>query len=51
LYQADRLDEAERALDTAIQIEQSTPIAGWGRLMERVQGQPRLWVEQRRTKA
>lgn len=48
LYQADRKDEARRQLEIAVSLEKLSPIENWGRVMERVQGHPRLWVEDAR---
>jgi hypothetical protein len=39
---------ADSTLPTAVEVESSHPIANWGKRMERVQGQRRLWVEKSR---
>jgi hypothetical protein len=48
LYQTDRKSEAQKQLKTAVSLEKASPICDWGRVMERVQGLPRLWIEDAR---
>ncbi len=50
-YQLQGADAAAEWLQRAVEIERQSPIAGWGKRMERVQGQPRLWIEQARSAA
>jgi len=42
------LTAAETTLTTAVELEVRNPIAHWGKRMERVQGERRLWVEKSR---
>lgn len=42
---------AEDLLQSAIGAERRQPIARWGRLMERVQGRDRMWIERARSEA
>jgi hypothetical protein len=46
-----RTQLAEATLQAAVSIEASHPLAEWGRLMERIQGRERLWLEQARAKS
>ena len=40
---------ADWFLALGLQLEQTEPIANWGRVMERVQGQGRIWLENARS--
>lgn len=40
--------QADRALAEAVELEARHPVAGWGRIMERVQGKDRVWLEEAR---
>jgi tetratricopeptide (TPR) repeat protein/endogenous inhibitor of DNA gyrase (YacG/DUF329 family) len=42
---------AEETLAAAVELEAVHPVANWGRLMERVQGRQRLWLEEARMRA
>jgi len=44
-------DLAKTALAEAVALEASYPIPNWGRMMERVQGRQRVWLEEARTDA
>lgn len=50
-HQAGAQDQAELAVRDAVQREIGAPVANWGRVMERVQGTARLWLEQARRNA
>jgi hypothetical protein len=39
---------ADSTLTTAVEVESTNPIVNWGKRMERVQGERRLWVEKSR---
>jgi hypothetical protein len=41
-------DLAESSVARAVHLEQAAPVANWGRVMERVQGPSRLWLEDAR---
>jgi hypothetical protein len=45
LHSAGKKAEAEARLAIAIELEAAAPVANWGRAMERVQGEARIWVE------
>jgi tetratricopeptide (TPR) repeat protein len=45
LYEAGLKSEADQALLAAVELERDAPISGWGTLMQRVQGEARLWLE------
>jgi Flp pilus assembly protein TadD len=45
LYSVGKKAEAEARLLIAIELEAAAPVANWGRAMERVQGEARIWVE------
>jgi Flp pilus assembly protein TadD len=49
--QAGQTVQADGSLAEAIQLELVTPVSQWGRLMQRVQGNDRLWVEKARDNA
>jgi len=51
LHAAGGQDEANQALALAVEAEKRSPVANWGRVMERIQGQPRLWLEEARKAA
>jgi hypothetical protein len=44
-------DAANQSLAQAIDMERQAPVKNWGRMMERVQGPARLWIEQARREA
>jgi hypothetical protein len=48
LHLAGRGYEASRALTIAVELEKQTPITDWGKSMQRVQGRPRIWLEDTR---
>jgi Flp pilus assembly protein TadD len=48
LHGAGLVDEAQEVLVTAVELERRAPIASWGRVMQRVQGASRLWLEEAR---
>jgi hypothetical protein len=50
LYSAGKKTEAEAAVANAAELEDAAPVANWGRAMERVQGEARIWVEAARQK-
>ena len=51
LYSVGKKVEAESQIAIAIELDSAAPIANWGRAMERVQGEARLWVEAARQKS
>jgi hypothetical protein len=50
LYSAGKKAEAEAQVTIAAELEAAAPVANWGRAMERVQGEARMWVEAARAK-
>jgi hypothetical protein len=44
-------EAAGDALAQAVEAERREPVKGWGKLMERVQGRNRLWIEKARREA
>jgi hypothetical protein len=48
LHQAERENQAVQALVHAVELERQSPIRNWGRVMERVQGASRVWLEETR---
>ena len=48
LYGAGREADALTVVAAAVELEQDTRSLNWGRMMERVQGNPRLWIESAR---
>ncbi len=44
-----QLQRADWFLALGLQLEQAEPIANWGRVMQRVQGQGRIWMETARS--
>ena len=51
LYNLSGAEAAGEWLQQAVELEREAPVANWGRRMERVQGRPRLWLEQARQNA
>jgi hypothetical protein len=51
LYELSGPDAASYSLQRAVSIERKNRVENWGRRMERVQGQKRLWVEKARRQA
>ena len=45
-YQKGDVEAAAALVKNAVQIEEANPGENWGRMMERVQGPHRLWVEE-----
>ncbi len=41
-------DAANDWLAEAVELERQSPIVQWGKRMERIQGRPRIWIEQAR---
>jgi hypothetical protein len=48
LRAAGKKAEADAQLTIAIELESAAPVANWGRAMERVQGEARMWIENAR---
>ena len=42
---------ADEALAAAVDVDARYPIPDWGRLMQRVQGKQRVWLEKARGRA
>lgn len=51
IYNLQGADAANDSLATAVELERQTPVAQWGKRMERVQGRARIWIEQARAGA
>ncbi len=51
LYNLSGAEAAGEWLQQAVELEREQPVPNWGRRMERVQGRPRLWIEQARRDA
>jgi len=51
VYNTHGADAAADWLSQAVEAERQTPVAGYGRRMERVQGQQRMWIERARQNA
>jgi hypothetical protein len=49
--QSGMTEQAQRAIAIAVEREANQPIQHWGRIMERVQGSLRLWLEEAREDA
>ncbi|MEX2118947.1 MAG: tetratricopeptide repeat protein [Pirellulales bacterium] len=47
-HQMGDVEAAEPTLGRAVELERRAPVLDWGRRMERVQGQHRLWLEEAR---
>jgi hypothetical protein len=47
-YQSGNLEGAAELVKTAVRVEMETPQESFGRMMERVQGQHRVWLEDAR---
>jgi len=50
-YQIGDTETAAATLREAVRLEGENPIINWGRRMQRIQGRPRLWIEQARRDA
>jgi hypothetical protein len=51
VYNLQGAEAAGQWLDQAVALERQAPVEHWGRIMERVQGRARLWVEEARRDA
>ncbi len=48
MYNLQGAEGANDSLAQAVELERQTPIAQWGKRMERIQGRARIWIEQAR---
>jgi hypothetical protein len=51
IYDLNGADAAGDSLAQAVELERQSPISGWGKKMERVQGKSRNWIEKARRDA
>jgi hypothetical protein len=48
LWRMGERQQAQTALEAAVKLESEHPVKNYGRLMERIQGAPRVWLEKQR---